>query len=171
MKKVLFAFVVLLTLCIVSACSESESSTKKNEISKNGEFSIENISASSLSSGEKYFFVIPIKWSGNKTAKIASVEMINREESVHSDDGINYNFYGGKADKKTGVYERDDIGEKEEIEGFEIDDKASLILETSLKNHVETNKNRKIQITYDVNGQERDQIISSSTFENLSTEK
>ncbi|WP_180962572.1 hypothetical protein [Salimicrobium jeotgali] len=49
MKKVLFAFAVLLPLCIVSACSESE-------ISNNGEFSIENISASSLSSGEKYFF-------------------------------------------------------------------------------------------------------------------
>ncbi|PBB06309.1 hypothetical protein [Salimicrobium humidisoli] len=163
MKKVLFAFAVLLPLCIVSACSESE-------ISNNGEFSIENISASSLSSGEKYFFVVPIKWSGNETAKIVSVEMINGEEPVHSDDGINYKFYGGKPDKKTGVYERDSIGEKEEIEGFEINDKASLILETSL-NNVEMNKNRKIQITYDVNGQERDQIISSSTFENLSTEK
>ena len=159
----------LIALSIISACSNSEGATN-SEKTESGDFTVENISTSSLASGEKYFFVIPFEWSGKEPAEINSIELLDNNEPITPESGISYTFYGGNSDKKTGVYQRETIGEKEEIKGFEIKDKATLILETTLTN-VDTNENRKIKINYQINGQEKEQIITSSTFKNLNTEK
>ncbi|MEW4225918.1 hypothetical protein [Rossellomorea marisflavi] len=52
--------------------------------------------------------------------------------------------------------------------GVEIGDEGTLVMETILTD-VKPDEKRKLRIRYTVNGQDREQIVSSSTVENLET--
>ncbi len=164
MKKIMMLAVLLLLL---GACSgNNENSTTP------GEFSIENISTSEFENNETYFIVTPLSWSGDNPAIIDSVELIKQENEPLSlnADRIAYEFMGASLDKVAGVYAREDIGEVDEIEGFEITDKATLVLEISMSD-VSEDPERKMKINYTVDGEEQEQIIESTTFENFRTQE
>lgn len=133
-----------------------------------GEFAVENISASPLRAGESYYIVLPLRWTGSEKAIMKSVELLEDGSPITSESGIIYTFYAGDKDKKTGVYRREEIGSVEKVEGFEIGDEGTLVMETIMTD-VKPNEKQKLRIHYTVNGQEREQIVSSGTVENLET--
>lgn len=164
MKKIMMLAILLLLLGACSGNNENSNSM--------GEFSIENISTSEFEKNETYFIVMPLSWSGDGPAIIDSVELIKQgNEPLSLDaDHIAYEFMGASADKDAGVYAREEIGEVEEIEGFEVIDEATLVLEISMSD-VSENPERKMKINYTVDGEEKEQIIESTTFENFRTQE
>ncbi|WP_079707706.1 hypothetical protein [Paraliobacillus ryukyuensis] len=132
----------------------------------NGEFSIGNVSSSELEQGKEYFIVMPFEWSGKQPVKIKSINIMENDTPITSEAGIAYKFYVGDQSKKTGVYMREDIGEKEPIDGFKIKDSNTLILELSLSS-VQSNPNRALSIKYIENGEEKEQTLQSSLLSNL----
>lgn len=164
MKKGIILFVLLL---LMGACSGNDENS-----SNSGEFSIENISTAEFENNESYFIVMPLNWSGDNPATIKSVELINQEnEPLTLDtDHIAYEFSGASKDKRSGVYAREDVGEIQEIEGFEVTDEATLVLEISISD-VSEDLERRLRITYSVDGDEQEQVIESSTFQNLRTQE
>jgi hypothetical protein len=159
MKKL--CIVTLSVACLLISCSDSTNSQ--------GTFSVGNISLNTFQSGEKYFLVIPFEWSGEDAAQLNSVEIIENEEPVTESSGITYTFYGGDPVKQTGVYRREDIGEVENISNYEVTKQGTLILEVALVD-VKENKNRKLNITYMVNGKKFEQKVSTSTVTSLSSD-
>lgn len=79
-----------------------------------------------------------------------------------------FEFYRGDPNKQHGVYARDDIGEMQDIEGYEIKDKGTLILKVILSG-ANKNNNRYMKINYSVNGDKKEQIVATKTVEELST--
>ncbi|WP_182199314.1 hypothetical protein [Paraliobacillus salinarum] len=164
-KHKLFVFVLFLFLV---GCSNQD------EVSSNGEFSVPDVSvdqlkpSSELDQGLRYFIVMPFEWSGSEPVEIQSIDIVENSEPVTENSGIAYTFYGNDSEKKTGVYKREDIGEKQNIKGFTVDDENTLILELSLLD-VESNDNRAMRIEYIQNGEQKEQILKSSLLENLNT--
>lgn len=160
--RVIIVLAIVISIGILSGCSDEDSQSK-------GEFTVDNISSSEdFISGKTYFFVIPIQWSGDQTAVIESVKIQEDNTKIISGESITYEFFGGEPSKKSGVYQREDIGDKQDIEGYEIEDKGTLILEVNLMD-AKKNTDRNMKVNYSVDGDEKEQMISTSTVEQLST--
>lgn len=159
MKKIGLIFTLMFLLVGCSNTSE-----------KGEEFKLGNISTTEFKDNEKYFLVIPLEWNGDNPVTIESVELIKENEKIVNldNDRINYVFYGADANKKIGVYQREEIGDIEEINGFEVDGKSTLVLEITLNNIIK-DSNRGMKIKYLVGEEEKEQIIESTTIENLRT--
>lgn len=157
MKKMM----TLLSICVLimlSACSTSD-----------GEFSVGNMSTADFIPGEKYAVVVPIEWSGSQAAVIDSITIERHGEEIRDIEGISYTFYAGSPQKSIGVYPGETVGEKQAIQGYEIEDKGTLILEVVLSN-VQENRDREMKIQYTVNGKSKEQTIATSTVAGLSTQ-
>ncbi|WP_079707806.1 hypothetical protein [Paraliobacillus ryukyuensis] len=150
----------MISSVLVIGCSNQENT---------GEFSIADISTGEKQAGQKYFMVMPFEWSGEGVAEIQSIDIVKDGKLITSDAGISYTFYGGNPAKKTGVYGRSDIGEKEPINGFIIEEASTLILEISLQN-VHPNEDRALHVIYLNNGKEKEQVLHSSLIEGLTTQ-
>ncbi|MEW4305740.1 hypothetical protein [Rossellomorea marisflavi] len=133
-----------------------------------GEFAVENLSTSPLRAGESYYIALPLSWTGSEKAIMKSVELLEDGSPITSESGITYAFYAGGKEKKTGVCQREEIGSVEKVEGVEIGDEGTLVMETIMTD-VKPNEKRKLRFHYTVIGQEREQIVSSGTVENLET--
>jgi hypothetical protein len=148
-------------LVVLSGCLNKESKS-------DGEFTVGNISTNDFISGETYFLVMPIEWSGSNTAVIDSVTIEIDDTEIQDTQGISYEFFVGDPNKQHGVYARDDIGEMQNIQGYEIKDKGTLILKVVLSK-VNKNDDRHIKINYSVDGDKKEQIIATQTVEGFST--
>lgn len=135
-------------------------------------FKLGNISTSEFEDNENYFIVMPFEWNGEDSVSIEAIEIIkDKEDAVNVDnDRIIYEFYGADVNKETGVYGRESIGDIEDIKGFEVEGESKLVLEVSLANVV-PDSTRKIKVKYVVGEVEKEQIIESTTIENLRTKK
>lgn len=159
---------ILFTLMfLLVGCSNTGGEGEHSE-----EFKLGDISTSEFKDNESYFIVMPLEWNGEESVSIEAIEMIkDDEEPINVDnDRIIYEFYGADANKKTGVYERESIGDVEDIGGFEIEGESRLVLEVSLTNVI-PDSTRKIKIKYLVGEEKKEQIIESTTIENLRTKE
>ncbi|PIC67630.1 hypothetical protein CSV71_10395 [Sporosarcina sp. P21c] len=157
MKRV----IVVLSICIVimlSGCSDKDQ----------GKFTVGSMSPDEFPPDQPYFLVVPIEWSGSQPAVIDSVKIVVGDTDIQDTEGISYEFYGGHPNKAIGVYPKDTIGGKQNIQGHEIKEEGTLILKVKLSN-VNKNDNRQMKIHYTVDGEKREQTISTSTVEELST--
>ena len=138
MKKIGLLFTLMFLLVGCSNISE-----------KGEEFKLGNISTPEFKDNENYFIVMPLEWNGEDSVSIESVEIIkDKEEPVNVDnDRINYEFFGADVNKKTGVYAREDIGNIEDIKGFEVEGESKLVLGISITNVI-PDSTRKIKIKY-----------------------
>lgn len=164
MKKIGFLFALIFLLV---GCSNTSGEGENSE-----GFKLGNISTSEFKDNESYFIVMPFEWNGEDSVSIEAIEMIkDKEEPVNVDnDRIIYEFHGADVNKKTGVYERESIGDVEDIRGFEVEGESRLVLEVSLTNVIR-DSTRKIKIKYLVGEEKKEQIIESTTIENLRTKK
>lgn len=166
MKKIGVGILFCLIL-LLAACSNDDTSVGNSK-----GFKVGNISTSEFKDNEKYFLVIPLEWNGDNPVTIESVELIKENEKIVNldNDRINYVFYGADANKKTGLYKREEIGDIEEIKGFKVDGKSTLVLEITLNNIIK-DSNRGMKIKYTINGEEKEQLIESPMIQNLRTKK
>ncbi|GKV67111.1 MULTISPECIES: hypothetical protein [unclassified Sporosarcina] len=160
MKKIIVALSVCI-LIVLSSCSDKDE----------GKFTVGAMSTNVFPSGSTYSLVLPFEWSGSQPAVIDSIKIVVGDAEIQDTEGISYEFYGGRPNKPVGVYPEDieyakDV--KQNIQGYEIKDEGTLILKVKL-NNVNKNDNRQMKIHYSVNGEEKEQIISTSTVEELST--
>lgn len=161
MRKIgiLFSLIFLLT-----ACSNDDG------VENLKGFSIGNITTSEFVDDKTYFLVIPLEWNGDDSVIIETVELIKQDEkAVNVDnDRVNYVFYGADVNKETGVYQREDIGEVEDINGFKVDDKSKLVLKIALTDVV-SDSNRKMRVKYTIDEKPKEQIIESTMIQKLRT--
>lgn len=164
MKRIGILFTLMFLLV---GCSNTGGEGENSE-----EFKLGDISTSEFKDNESYFIVMPFEWNGEESVSIEAIEMIKDDEEPISvdNDRIIYEFYGADANKKTGVYERESIGDIEDIGGFEIEGESRLVLEVSLTNVI-PDSTRKIKIKYLVGEEKKEQIIESTTIENLRTKE
>ena len=131
-----------------------------------------DLSISEFENQENYFIVAPFEWMGKEPAVIESVELVAQGEApIDTEDGrVQYTFYGADPSKGIGVYAREDLGDLDEIRGFEVEGESRLVLEISLE-HVQPDPNRRMKIKYTVDGKEHEQILESPMIEQLRTEE
>lgn len=154
MKKKLFLFLLLLGL-LLGGC------IKKDE---EGKFVIDEVTTSALEDGKNYYIITAIRWTGNDNVIINDIDLL------HAESNIQYQFYAGESGKKLGVYKRDkeDMGELKDIKDWTIEKEGVLIMSFQLED-VKKNPKRQIKILYTVNDKQQEQIIDSSTIQNLYT--
>ncbi|PIC85379.1 hypothetical protein CSV72_13700 [Sporosarcina sp. P20a] len=157
------SFMFLLTGIMFAACSNTEAGDL-NE----GRFTVGSMSYDDFPPDNSYFLVVPIEWTGSQPAVIDSIKIVIGDAEIPDTEGISYEFYGGRPNKAIGVYPEDTIGGKQNIQGYEVKEEGRLILKVKLSN-VNKNTNRQLKIHYSVNGKNREQTISTSTVEELST--
>ncbi|WP_117161140.1 hypothetical protein [Paraliobacillus sp. X-1268] len=74
-----------------------------------------------------------MNWEGEDGTTLKSIQIVNSQgENISAEKGINASFYIGDRYKKTGVYSRDEIGEKEKVEDYNLNEEQTLIMETRL---------------------------------------
>lgn len=157
--------VLLLLFLFLFGCSDTD-----KKISN--EFKIGNISTQNFQNDTKYFLVLPFEWNGKNAANIESIELIKEDDQpLQADaDRIFYTFYGADSSKATGVYQREEIGDVEDINGFEVEGESRVVLEVSLKD-VKPDSDRRMKIKYSIEGKEKEQMIKSPMIEQLRTEE
>ncbi|REB08081.1 hypothetical protein DVB69_08910 [Sporosarcina sp. BI001-red] len=149
--------------------SAKQNGLSNEDMNNTGAFTIANLSAGPFLTNETYYIVLPITWNGNSTATIKEVELFKEnQQTLQTSDGISYTFYGGDAAKRPGVYARDQIGEISDIHGVEIEKESSLILEVSLR-IVVPDKSRTIKIRYSVDGEDKEQNLTTGVVQGLET--
>lgn len=136
------------------------------------EFKAGNLSTSVLAHQKNYFIAMPFEWMGKDTVTIESVELVtNSEQPINAEqDGIRYAFYGADPQKAVGVYQREDLGDLEEVQGFEIEGESRLVLKVSL-NQVHADPDRRIKVIYKRGEKTYEQLVESTTVEELRTEE
>lgn len=163
MKKLLLFISILFFLFTVVGCSEQEKDVT-------GEFLLGNFGFD-LKSNETYHLVVPIEWTGESSVTIESIELIKRDENpiTYEDDGIKYEIFGADPLKQSGVYGDRDIGDIESINNFEINGKGKIVLKFSTEN-VKKDSDRRVKISFNVNGEESEEIVEWKTLEQFSTD-
>ncbi|NGZ77261.1 hypothetical protein [Saccharibacillus alkalitolerans] len=136
------------------------------------EFKLGNMSTSTFENDKNYFIVTTFEWMGKNPATIESMELVKKDGTpiTVESDRIRYAFHGADPKKAVGVYQRENLGNLEEIQGFEVEGESRLVLEVSL-NHVQPASDRRIKITYTSGGKKREQLLESTTIEQLTTEE
>lgn len=158
MKKFLF---VLLIALLLAGC--------QNEVRDNAEFNLGNISLSAFENNTQYFIVTPFEWEGEDGTTLKSIQIVNSQgENLSAEKGINASFYIGDKYKQTGVYRRDEIGDKEKVKGYNLTEEQTLIMETRVVS-VEENSAKNLEITYETNGEEYEKVVEWNTLSTLRT--
>ncbi|WP_443258382.1 lipoprotein [Virgibacillus sp. L01] len=158
MKKFLF---VLLIALLLAGC--------QNEVRDNAEFNLGNISLSAFENNTQYFIVTPFEWEGEDGTTLKSIHIVNSQgEKLSAEKGISATFYIGDSLKKTGVYRRDEIGDKDKVKGYNLTEEQTLIMETRLVN-VKENSVKNLKFIYEINGEEYEKVVEWDTLSTLRT--
>ncbi|WP_226036818.1 lipoprotein [Aquibacillus saliphilus] len=158
MKKYLF---ILLIIPLLAGC--------QNEVRDNAEFNLGNISLSAFENNTKYFVVTPFEWEGEDGTTLKSIHIVNSQgENLSAEKGISATFYIGDSFKKTGVYVREDIGDKEKVNGYKLTEEQTLIMETSLAS-VKDDSAKNLKFIYETNGEEYEKVVEWNTLSTLRT--
>ncbi|KMY29031.1 hypothetical protein ACZ11_18050 [Lysinibacillus xylanilyticus] len=162
MKKFLLYFSVLFCLVSVVGCNEQDKAV-------NGEFLLGNFGADWKE--ETYYLVVPINWSGKSHVTIESIKLIKKDEKpiTYEEDGIKYEFFGADPLKSSGIYGESDVGELKNIKDLEIDDDGKIALKLVLGEEVNEDSERRIKISFSINGKEYEKIVEWKTLEQLTT--
>ena len=142
--------IVVLSICILivlSGCSNKEED----------KFTIGSMSTAEFPPDNPYFLVLPFEWSGSQPAIIDSIKIVIDDIDVQDPEGFSYEFYNGRPNKPVGVYPEYAIGEKQNIQGYEIKDEGILILKVQLSNVIKDN-DRQMKIKYSVNGKKENKL-------------
>lgn len=158
MKNFLFFLIIVLLL---TGC--------QNVVKDNAEFNLGNTSLSTFENSTKYFIVTPFEWEGEDGTSLKSIHILNSQgENISPEKGINATFYIGDSSKKTGVYSRDKIGDKEGVKGYNLTEEQTLIMETRLIS-VEENSANSLKFIYETNGKDYEKIVEWNTLSSLKT--
>ncbi|MCK6207047.1 hypothetical protein KZX50_16510 [Bacillus infantis] len=163
MKK-LIVLPNILTAILLSACSESKNTPK-------GEFLLGNLYADLIESGETYYMVLPIEWTGDEPADITSVELVKEDGDpvTFEKDGIAYEFHGADPLKQTGLYSGEhDIGRIENIGEFQVQGEGRIVAKVLL-GEVKEDESRQAKITFRTDDREYGEVVEWDTFKQLST--
>ncbi|WP_232217704.1 MULTISPECIES: hypothetical protein [Bacillus] len=164
MMKTLRVIAIILLALFLTACSEPE--TKDD-----GEFMFGNLYADSMESGESYYMVLPIEWTGDEPAIIASIELVKEDGApvTVDEDGIAYVFYGADPLKEMGLYSGDrNIGKIKDITGFKVQGESRVVAKILL-DEMKEDESRAAKVTYMIDGEEYEEVVKWDTFEELST--
>lgn len=163
MKKLLLCISVLFFSFILLGCNEQKKTVT-------GEFLLGNFGFS-LKSNEIYHLVVPIEWTGESPVTIKSIELIKKDEKpiTYKEDGIKYEIFGADPLKQTGVYGDRDIGDIQNLNNFEINGKGKIVLKLTTAN-VKKDSDRRVKISFNVNGEESETIVEWNTLEQFSTD-
>ncbi|WP_433595945.1 hypothetical protein [Lysinibacillus xylanilyticus] len=162
MKKSLLYFSVLFCLVLVVGCNEQNKAV-------NGEFILGNFGADWKK--ETYYLVVPINWSGKSHVTIKSIKLIKKDEKpiTYEEDGIKYEFFGADPLKSSGIYDESDVGELKNIKDLEIDGEGKIVLKLVLGEEVNEDSERRIKISFSINGKEYEKIVEWKTLEQVTT--
>ncbi len=162
--KTLKVLPIILLALFLTACSESETNN-------DGEFMFGNLYADSMESGERYYMVLPIEWTGEEPAIITSIDLIKEDGApvTFEEDGVAYEFFGADPLKKTGLYSEDrNIGRVKDINGFKVHGESRIAAEILL-GEVKEDESREAKIAYTIDGKEYEEVVEWDTFEKLGT--
>lgn len=164
MKKYVLYFSLFIVFILIIGCNGNNSEEKSDK----GEFFLGQFGADFTES--TYHLVIPIKWTGDSPIKMKSIELIKKDANpvTYEEDGIKYEFYGADPLKSSGIYNELDIGKIKDIRNLEIDGEGKIVLKLTLKN-VDTDTERRLKVTFNVDGEEREEIVEWKTLELLNT--
>ncbi|UED79222.1 hypothetical protein FH508_0017460 [Lysinibacillus sp. CD3-6] len=100
---------------------------------------------------------------------IESIELVKSDgiPVTYEEDGIKYEIFGVDPLKKSGVYGDRDIGDIKSINNFEINGKGKIVLKLSTEN-VKNDIDRRVKISFKVNGEKSEKIIKWKTLEQFS---
>ncbi len=122
------------------------------------EFTLGNIYPSQMTPGESYILVNSFEWEGEQETTLQSISA--------SGASFQPSFYIGEETKKTGIYTREKIGEKTDVDGYTLEEKQTLIMEWTVPESV-ADKSSKLQLTYEIDGQEYQKEIEWDTLTEL----
>ncbi|OWA35480.1 hypothetical protein B9G55_12635 [Saccharibacillus sp. O16] len=161
--KIKALFFILFLLLVGCSRAGEEHSNK---------FKLGNLDTSVFSNQKNYFIVTPFEWVGKKPVTIESVELVTKDDmSINAEQApIRYTFYGADPKKGVGIYQRDDLGDLEDIQGFELKGEGRLVLKVSM-NEVRPDPNRRIKIKYIIGQKKHEQLLESNMIEQLRTEE
>lgn len=138
-------------------------------IHTSGQFTTGDLAAGPFKPDTTYYAVLPFAWSGNSPAAIQSIGIVKgSEEQLSAADGISYTVYTADAEKKTGVYERNDIGKVSPADGVTMKDERTLVLKFTLRDVV-PDKSRALKIRYVENDAEKEQTLVLGFLQGLET--
>lgn len=152
----------------LSACGDSDHDTHE----ETGEFLLDSIYAASIEADSTYTMIHEIEWTGETPAIINSFDLVKEQGEPVSfeEDGIAYEVYGADPLKQVGVYEEGhDIGEVEEINGYEVDGTGRVVLELRV-GEVSEDPHRAAKINYTVDGEEHEFTYEWDGYKQFSTE-
>lgn len=162
MKKLLLCFSVIFCLIVIIACNEHSQAV-------HGEFSLINFGADWYA--ETYYLVIPIHWSGKSPATIDAIRLIKKggQPITYEEDSINYTFFGADRFKKSGIYNESDVGDLKKLKDVAIEGDGKITLKLALGEKVQKDSERRLKISFSVNGKENEQIVEWNTLEQVTT--
>ncbi|SIS45419.1 hypothetical protein [Salimicrobium flavidum] len=138
---------------------------------KEGTFAIDQISISDegLTNGQNYYVVAPLQWDGPARAELTNIGIVNEAgEPINASEGIEASFYVGADTKQTGVFRREEIGEKQQVEGYELTEEQTLIMQVKVTNTTE-GENRKLSLTYSSGGEEYEKLLEWEPISDLNS--
>lgn len=153
MKKVWFALLVVLALV---GCQQEEEPTS--------EFTLGNVYPSQLQTSQTYTFVTSLEWEGEEGTKLQSIQLTSDEEMPPSLGRAT--FYIGEPTKKTGLYQREEIGEKQKVQGYTMEENQTLIMKISTP-EVPTDQMLNVRFTYEVGGEQFHRDVEWDTLNEL----
>ncbi|QFF99004.1 hypothetical protein PB01_09260 [Psychrobacillus glaciei] len=124
-----------------------------------------------LKSNETYYLVVPIEWTGESVVTIKSLELIKRDEKpiTYGEDGIKYEIFGADPLKQSGIHGESDVGELKDINNLEINGEGKIVFKFSMRD-VKKDSERRVKISFSVNGEECEKIVEWNTLEQLTTD-
>lgn len=162
MKKFSLYLSVLFCLVSVVGCSEQDKDV-------NGEFLLGNFGTDWKE--ETFYLVVPINWSGESSVTIESIKLIKKDEKpiTYEEDGKKYQVFGANPLKSSGIYGESDVGELKNIKDIEINGDSKIALKLVLGEEVNEDSERRIKISFSINGEEYEKIVEWKTLEQLAT--
>ncbi|MDZ5711047.1 LCP family glycopolymer transferase [Jeotgalibacillus haloalkalitolerans] len=143
-------------------------SLKRHLLSDEGIFTFTNFDIEDpIEDQRTYFLMVSAEWTGHQPAFIESVEITDREGNPLNEEGLTWSMYVTPENDKFGLFE-DYQGELIGIEGSEIDELTEVALKFET-DHLVSNDDRRLKITYSFEGESREQLVEWDTLSRLNT--
>ncbi|SDJ13471.1 hypothetical protein [Salimicrobium halophilum] len=158
MMRISFLFLMLSGILIAGCQTNEEAMVSIDQLS---------ISSEGLADGQNYYIISPFKWKGPEEAELVDISIVDEEgEPVNSSQGISASFYVAADTKQSGVYRRDDIGEKQRVDGYELTEEQTLIMQLKL-NNVRENENRRLKVLFTSGDEVHEKLLEWEAVEGL----
>ncbi|GEM_PF-3224040 len=139
------------------------------DVNTSGQFTAGDATAGPFKPATTYYAVLPFAWNSDSPAAVQSIDIVKEsQQPLSAADGISYTIYTADADKKTGVYEREDIGKVSPVDGFTMTDERTLVIRFSLTQAV-PDKSRALRIRYMEDGADKEQLLVLGFLQGLAT--